>query len=296
MKFTRPYFDPPDDGPYVFTQDITLAVNAAIATGRVLLVEGLPGNGKSSLANAVAQVLQWRFYERVITSRTAARDLLWEFDALQRLADAQQKGAVRHPSAYVQPQVLWWAFEPTSASRRGAPYGMPVEDAGDPASTLAPDAVVLLDEIDKADPDMPNDLLVPLGENRFEIRESNTIIQRDVGRRVLIIVTSNGERTLAPAFVRRCIRLELEPRNESDLIQIAERHFGKTHAELFKLIAQWCIEERARPRPANRRPPSTAEFLDIVTACGALETGTQGTAWERLTALLGTKPVPAALT
>lgn len=134
---------------YVYNERIELAVNVALATGRPMLVRGPSGGGKSSLARNVARRLKWRYYERVITSRTQAHDLLWTFDALRRLSDAQAQKLEEEAAHYVEPGVLWWAFDPASAARRGLPEGQspkrPAEDPG--AGPKGSGAVVLLDEI-----------------------------------------------------------------------------------------------------------------------------------------------------
>ena len=169
-----PYFDPhaveaavPPDDPlaprdrdvYVFDTDerIVLAVNVAMSIRRPLLIYGPPGCGKSSLAPNVARILRRRYYEEVISSRTEAQDLLWIFDAVRRLRDAQANRELGGDSAYTEPGAIWWAFDRRSALEQGG-----TEQAQDPAVDLKAPAVVLLDEIDKADPDLPNNLLLPL--------------------------------------------------------------------------------------------------------------------------------------
>ena len=115
--------DPRDGRVYVMSDDIDLAVRVTLATGRPLLLRGDPGSGKSSLAAYIARQRGWRYYEHVVTSRTQARDLLWTFDSVRRLADAQvlQGGATLSDYDYVEPGVLWWAMARDSAWRRGAP-------------------------------------------------------------------------------------------------------------------------------------------------------------------------------
>ena len=102
---------------YVYNENIILAVNVAIATGRPILVRGSSGCGKSSLAYNVKKVLGWRYYEKVISSRTQARDLLYEVDMLRRLQDAQIKKLKKDFSSYINPGVLWWAFDPEDARK-----------------------------------------------------------------------------------------------------------------------------------------------------------------------------------
>ena len=171
---------------YVYDEDLILAVNVALATRRPLLVRGPSGAGKSSLARNAADVLGWRYYEYVVTSRTEARDMLWQVDLLRRLHDAQAARAGGTPfsedyTPYVKPGVLWWAFEPETAVWRGAPPDTPgIKKVDDPWSGApASRAVVLVDEIDKADPDVPNNLLVPLGSLRFQVEETGRVVDID---------------------------------------------------------------------------------------------------------------------
>jgi MoxR-like ATPase len=105
--------DQRDGSVYVYSNDIVLAVNVALATARPLLIRGASGSGKSSLAANIARKMRWRYYESVISSRTQARDLLWTFDTVRRLSDAQTE--LREMSAYIKPGVLWWAFDNASA-------------------------------------------------------------------------------------------------------------------------------------------------------------------------------------
>ena len=277
----------PEQG-YVYEdkdERIVLAVNIAIATGRPLLIGGEPGTGKSSLAADVARRLGWRFYSKTISSRTQARDLLWTFDTIRRLSDAETKSGVRHPSAYVEPGVLWWAFERASATRRGlaadqfarlgtAPPGQSpeVEAASYPLKDheQAEGAVVLLDEIDKADPDVPNDLLEPLGSLRFRVIEGSLDYLVEAAHPPLVFITTNNERDLPRAFLRRCVSLTLEPPEKPRLLKIAAAHFPDDDAALHDEIATAYFEIRKQYAARDVPPPSTAEFLDAVSACSQL--------------------------
>ncbi len=282
---------------HVFAWETVLAVNAALATQRPLLVAGSPGTGKTVLATQVAAVLGRKFYERTVTSRTRARDLMWRFDPLQRLAIANAGGILPPRAAQVEPQVLWWAFDPASAARRGA---APADRAA--IGTLAdpgrggpgPRSVVLLDEIDKAEPDVPNDLLEVLDQERFRVDdlEEQPVVQ---GRRadVLVVITTNRERELPGAFVRRCVVLDLDRPEDAWadwLLHIGNQRFGASaeRARLHKAVAQLVVEQRARAEALGQRKPGTAEYLDTVRACRELKIGPTSAAWQQLgQALLG---------
>jgi MoxR-like ATPase len=308
--------DAPDrrDGRvYVMSREIDLAVRVALVTGRPLLLRGEPGSGKSSLAAYVARKRRWRYYEHVVTSRTQATDLLWTFDSVRRLADAEVRrtGADLNDYDYVQPGVLWWAFARGSAIRRGAPEGAAPaanaveQNAGINATRSADHAVVLIDEIDKADPDMPNGLLVPLGSNEFVVAETNTVIRsatpsKSADSRIsrnLVIITTNEERTLPQAFLRRCVVVWLPHPDKARLVAIAKAHtqtyegeFSKTDAALARELAAELDNVRAEARQRALRPPSTAEFLDALRACRALRISVRSKDWQNLRSLTLVKP------
>lgn len=248
---------------YVYDADIELAVNVALAAGRPLLVRGRPGTGKSSLARSVAHVLGWRYYATTVSSRTAARDLAWTFDTVARLADAQAgPDHLREHEAYVTPGVLWWAFDPVSAlavARRRN------QAAADPSPVAGGDrAVVLVDEIDKADPDVPNDLLLPLGSFRFERDEGPPV---EAAHPPLVVVTTNEERDLPRAFLRRCVVLELRAPGRGRLESIVRSHFPAVDGGLLsRLLDEYERIENVRTE-ARLQPPSVAELLDAVAAC-----------------------------
>jgi MoxR-like ATPase len=302
-----------DGRVYVMSDEIDLAVKVALATGRPLLIRGEPGSGKSSLAAYVAREKVWRYYEQVVTSRTQSQDLLWTFDSVRRLADAEvrQPGAVLHDHDYVEPGVIWWAFARDFALRRGAPDGLPliapaVEQNEKVNNTRSPDhAVVLIDEIDKADPDMPNGLLVPLGSNEFIVSETNTVIRSASGSeadgsnmsRHLIIITTNEERALPQAFLRRCVVVWLSHPDEDRLIDIAKAHieiskekFTAADDALTHELAAELVKVRSAAKQQALRPPSTAEFLDALRACRALHISVGSSEWESLRSLTLIKP------
>ena len=281
-----------DGRVYVYNEDIVLAVNVALTVKRPLLIRGASGSGKSTLAQNIARFFKWRYYEVVISSGTQARDLLWQFDTLRRLSDAQAKGeggGVKDDEHYIQPGVLWWAFDPESAKRRGVSdkklkeilATVPDDEfyAVDPnKGDQHARAVVLLDEIDKADPDTPNNLLVPLGSLEFIVSDANAKITAKMPP--LVIITSNDERELPTAFLRRCIMLNLEPPDRNRLVAIAQAHFGKENNKLYEEVANLMIPKRdgdsTQPTPATnttetKPQQSAAEYLDTVQACLELD-------------------------
>ncbi|WP_245173525.1 AAA family ATPase [Streptomyces aureus] len=308
-------------------QDLELAVEVAKATGRPLLLRGNPGSGKSSLAPYIARKLRWRYYEYVVTSQTRATDLLWSFDGVRRLADAQRarfddvNGDALDEDAYIEPGPLWWAFAPKSAAvvaekTRKARHE---RDLGDDTASgphkerwnrnrRADHAVVLIDEIDKADPDVPNGLLVPLASNGFTVAETGRRVAVEPASarpqsgkpfsRHLVIITTNEERELPQAFLRRCVIASApEPGTPGELVDIAKAHLKsrlrKVDPQDARLAAALADELLAVRRVATRdgiRPPSTAEYLDALWACRALEIEVGDGRWEKLRGLTLLKP------
>jgi MoxR-like ATPase len=301
------------------TPEIRLAVDVALATGRPLLVRGEPGSGKSSLAAYVARERGWRYYEHVVTSRTQPRDLLCTFDTVRRLADAEIGRASKRENAaarrgryawvplndadYVEPGVLWWAFAPESARRRGtaltdSPARPPVEPNETANSTRSAEhAVVLIDEIDKADPDLPNGLLVPLGSNEFIVPETQQLVRKapptgnlDPDRsRHLIVITTNEERELPQAFLRRCVVIWLLHPDADRLVTIARSHMaayagGMTASDeqLALELANRVVAVRKEAKKQAIRPPSAAEYLDALRACRTLEVTLDSDRWAQL--------------
>ena len=250
---------------YVYTEEIVLAVNVALATGRPLLVRGPSGCGKSTLARNVALTLGRRYYEQVVSSRLQARDLLWRVDLLRRLQDAQSNRLATDFGPYVVPAVLWWAFNPVNAAAQVRRSRSSEAAASDPADYEGARAVVLLDEIDKADPDVPNNLLVPLGASTFVVEEiGETIVAAESP---LVFLSTNDERDLPPAFVRRCVELKIAGPQRDELLNIGRAHFGSSEVKLLSDVAE-LIDSLGR-NGAN--PPSTAEYLDTIRACLALD-------------------------
>jgi len=269
---------------------VLLAVKVALVTGRPLLVEGPSGTGKSALARAVSETLGWTYYEKVVTSQTRLDHLTGWVDLIQRLHRAEVAGRdggdtdERLPGleAFVQPGVLWWALDPESARTAGPGDNT---DPGLAARRPAGDGgvVVLVDEIDKAEPDIPNNLLVPLGswELRVEGRDEPVELRRPLWP--LVVVTSNRERDMPPAFLRRCVVLRLEFPKRADLMRIAGRHTG-VDDDLVKLVADKLLI-------GTEPNVSPAEFVDAVRAADGLDLDehTDAKLWEDVRSIvLGT--------
>jgi MoxR-like ATPase len=256
------------------------AINAALAAGRPLLVRGEPGVGKSQLARAAAKGLGWAFVSKVIDARTEARDLLYTFDAVRRLADAQVLSLGRGPEApmevekaldelrYVTPGPLWWAFHWKSARSPapGVTHAEPTrEDDMDPERGV----VVLLDELDKADSSVPNGLLEALGHGAFDGPAGHRI---EAGTNPpLVVVTTNEERSLPDAFLRRCLVLQLQVPEKKEALTAWLVHRGRGHfneetlpQDLLKRAAELLVEDRKMALAHGLAPPGAAEYLDLL--------------------------------
>lgn len=257
--------DRSDCSVYVYNDEIVLAVNVAIATGRPLLVRGPSGGGKSSLARNVARVLGYGYYEKVISSRTQAKELLWEIDLLRRLQDAQCGQLDQDYGHYINPGVLWWAFDRKSAEAQMERAHARDLSLGNLAKeTDEAGVVVLLDEIDKADPDIPNNLLVPLGSLSFQVDETGQVVR--ALRAPLVFLTTNEERQLPAAFLRRCVELKLKNFDGNELLIIGDAHFPGTDRQILEKVAASIIEQFS-----SGSSPSAAEYLDTVRACLELQ-------------------------
>ena len=289
----------PDDRSgrfYRKDEKLQFITEVAIVTQRPLLLRGEPGSGKSSFAPFVARNLNWRYYEQTVTGRTEAKDLLWRFDALRRLRDARDPDRKADLSAekYLTPGPLWWAFNRPGALRvANLRPGVAVTDGGAsfepfPNVNKGRDplrAVVLIDEIDKADPNVPNDLLEVLGTNRFRVEEAEIDVDRQFPKddqehhgSLLTVITTNEERDLPAAFLRRCVVHTIgEPDNMAEkaqrLEEIATLHMAplirrrKDGAAMVNEVALECLQLREHAQKQQRRGPSIAEFLDAVRFC-----------------------------
>lgn len=286
--------------PYVFDNNIKIAVDIALTTGRPLLVAGAPGSGKSRLAEAMAAVLEWNYLNYTITSKTRSEDLTADFDHLRRLHDAHDKtnGKGMKPDwAYFKPGLFWWAFNKDSAQRRSGnadkakTLGVLLDYPGKPAKfpENANKTVLLIDEIDKAEPDLPNDLLEPLDRRRV-FDPNGKLVEATPGHQLLTIITTNGERELPAAFMRRCVTLLLADPDPEKLEIIANYHFSDESlgmdeadfSQLVKTMAEKIVALRTSAQKQYRRPASTSEFLDAIKAAAQLKKGLDDTVWQRV--------------
>jgi MoxR-like ATPase len=269
-----------DGSVYVYDERTVLAVNVALVTRRPLLVSGPPGSGKSSLAPAIARFMRekgWRYEGTAVSTRTEARDLLWTFDAVQRLSDAQVN-ELKADRAYIRPQVLWRAIDPVKAAEYGP-------EGGEEREVEGGRAVVLLDEIDKADPDVPNDLLVPLGSYTFDVTPTgDTVKLPEDAAAPLVVLTTNDERELSRPFVRRCVVLELEAPDPDRLVGIAKSHHPDGDEDLFQAVADQIAALQPDARSTGDPVPNAAEYLDAVKACMELGVTPGSEVWEHVAA------------
>jgi MoxR-like ATPase len=220
---------------YVATDELKLAVNAAITLQRPLLIKGEPGTGKTLLAEQVALSLAAPLIEWHIKSTTKAQHGLYEYDAVSRLRDSQLGDAkVQDIGNYIVPGKLWEAF--TSESR----------------------AVLLIDEIDKADIEFPNDLLRELDRMDFYVYETRQTIR--AVHRPVVIITSNNEKELPDAFLRRCFFHYIRFPDVETLMRIVEVHFPGLKRELLHEALTSFLA--LREQPGLKKKPSTSELLD----------------------------------
>lgn len=280
--------------PYLATDEIERAVNVALAVGRPLLVKGEPGCGKTALARHIARYFDWGFESYAVKSETTVQDLEWRIDTVRRLNDAYGAALIKRldePASsatrsdlastakvhtlepYVERGPLWRAF--TGESQR-----LPAQEGGLPPKGRPTRVVLLIDEIDKADPDVPNGLLDALGNMQFRGPEPDQTIEAAV--LPFVMLTSNDERELPAAFLRRCVLLEINVDfNGERLFEIAAAHYPKADRELVEAIRDKLLEYRGQAGSSLRKP-SIAEFLDAVHACLQLDVGPDHDLWEAI--------------
>ncbi|MAE88930.1 MAG: AAA family ATPase [Pelagibaca sp.] len=278
----------PHHSVHEWQQEDIDAINAALAARRPLLLSGDPGVGKTQLAKAAAIELGFAYVHQVVDTNTEARELRWTQDLVQRLSDAQLaggqgsgSGGAREPIDYVEPGPLWWAFSWGTARKQVAKRNQcEIQDAPtppqpdtkrcDPANGM----VLLIDEIDKAEPELPNSLLEALGAREFQVPWRNAAVKADVWP--LVIVTTNNDRPLPDAFVRRCLFHEMAlpelSKLEDFLFERGKLQSTGAPETLLKHIAQMVVKDRSFAIENELRPyPGQAEFFDLLRAATELE-------------------------
>ncbi len=226
-------FEGPDS--FVATEDLKVAVNAAVALERPLLIKGEPGTGKTVLAQEIAKALNRKLIPWHVKSTTKAQQGLYEYDAVSRLRDSQLGDPRVHDIGnYIIRGKLWDAFE----------------------AEVAP--VLLIDEIDKADIEFPNDLLLELDRMEFFVYETRQTIRAK--QRPIIVITSNNEKELPDAFLRRCFFHYIKFPDRETMQQIVDVHYpGISHLLLHEALTSFF---ELRELPGLKKRPSTSEFLD----------------------------------
>lgn len=220
---------------YIATDELSVAVNAAVTLSRPLLVKGEPGTGKTMLAEEVARGLDMPIFQWHIKSTTKAQQGLYEYDAVSRLRDSQLGiEGVEDVANYIKKGPVWQAFE----------------------SDKTP--VLLIDEIDKADIEFPNDLLRELDRMEFYVYETQQMVKAK--NRPIIIITSNNEKELPDAFLRRCFFHYIRFPDRSTMSQIVDVHFPNVKKNLLKEALDVFFE--IREVPGLHKKPSTSELLD----------------------------------
>lgn len=220
---------------YIATDDLKIAVNAAVALERPLLIKGEPGTGKTVLAWEIARAMNAPLITWHVKSTTKAHNGLYEYDAVSRLRDSQLGEARVHDVRnYLRPGKLWEAF--TAPNR----------------------PVLLIDEIDKADIEFPNDLLQELDRMEFYVQETDETIRAEV--RPIVIITSNNEKELPDAFLRRCFFHYIRFPDDATMRAIVEVHFPGIKPRLVSEALKTFYE--IRDTPGLKKKPSTSELLD----------------------------------
>ena len=285
---------------HIFDEADCYALWAAHAAGRPLLVRGKPGTGKSQMAKAIAEQLGWAFVSEVVQGNTDLSDLHYHFDAIGRLGEAQasqgQNREELNPINFLSPGAFWWAYNWKTADEQYQDCSTHLKTAPIPPqsnSEWSPETggvVLLIDEIDKADPDLPNGLLETLGQFQFHVpyvscegASSNVNPVIADPSRVLVIISTNEERELPTAFMRRCFvhTLVMEDSTEVNeeglerryewLIERGKLHFGSSIAESVYLeAAQLLWKDRAGARQ-NQYTPGLAEYIDLLNALSTLD-------------------------
>ena len=222
---------------YISTDDLNIAVNAAIALEKPLLIKGEPGTGKTELARQISESLGLKIIEWNIKSTTKAQQGLYEYDAVSRLRDSQLgEKKIENIGNYIKKGKIWNSFE--SKER----------------------AVLLIDEIDKADIEFPNDLLQELDKMEFFVYETNETVKAI--KRPIVIITSNNEKELPEAFLRRCFFHYIQFPDKDTLEKIISVHYP----DIKKLLLENALNRffEIREVPGLKKKPSTSEALDWI--------------------------------
>ena len=222
---------------YISTKDLSVAVNAAINLEKPLLVKGEPGTGKTELARQIAKSLKLEIIEWSIKSTTKAQQGLYEYDAVTRLRDSQiNKDKIDNISNYIKKGKIWSSFETENRS------------------------VLLIDEIDKADIEFPNDLLQELDKMEFYVYETGDVVKAK--KRPIVIITSNNEKELPEAFLRRCFFHYIKFPDFDTLTKIVNVHFPDIKKNLLDSALKIFFE--IRDVQGLKKKPSTSEALDWI--------------------------------
>ena len=221
---------------YISTEDLTIAVNASITLEKPLLVKGEPGTGKTELARQIAQSLDLKIIEWNIKSTTKAQQGLYEYDAVSRLRDSQLGNKLQDINNYIKKGKIWDSF--TSKKK----------------------VVLLIDEIDKADIEFPNDLLQELDRMEFYVYETGELVKAN--NRPIVIITSNNEKELPEAFLRRCFFHYIQFPEIETLKKIVKVHFPNIKKNLLDFALTRFFE--IRDIPGLKKKPSTSEALDWI--------------------------------
>ncbi|MEI7702790.1 MAG: MoxR family ATPase [Planctomycetia bacterium] len=286
------------DFAHILQEDEEGAIHAALAANRPLLVRGEPGVGKTQLARAAAIHLNRPLVSMTVDAHTEPREIVWTFDAVQRLAEAQVASVVEKDTAklremidmrkFVRPGPIWWAYSWDTAQKQlrenepapVCPKGWNSRDG----------VVILIDEIDKAESEVPNGLLEALGSRQFLPQGwNNPIVQNAEAAAPLIIITTNEERSMPNAFIRRCFVLHLElplisprePANTDDrradqqfvefICARGQSHFPQVDDGLLRDAASLLLTDRRYALQNHLLPlPGQAEYLDFVRAVVAM--------------------------
>lgn len=298
---------------HILDEDDCYALWAAYSAGRPLLIRGKPGTGKSQLAQAIAEHLGWAFVSEVIRGNTELSDLHWHFDAIGRLGEAQtgcigsennSENPVQarlDPLNFLSPGAFWWAYDWKTAQdqyKRCQTHLRPApappdntHQCGQTWEAGSGGVVLLLDEIDKAEPDLPNGLLETLGHYQFTVPYINHIDSKQASSGVknpiragnsdlLVIITTNEERELPSAFVRRCfvhtLKMEASAEKIDDIEGVEKRyqwlidrgrlHFADAIDDKVYLAAAQLLWRDRTAHSNTRYPPGLAEYIDLLNA------------------------------